>query len=270
MLGFEGYTRQINIYQAGLNQQGFKVGEGYILAVPVAYTNDFTVEPKLDDNSEYGNATLVRKNVNGQKEPFLEGLEQYQATDSKEPFKLTYIPIEYNSKFTIDMEDVLAMSENDINFLRRNPEFADAIDRIMEMHKANEEAGKKPNKVAINLTVTTPKKSGEVRVEGNKAVWEEDDEFVTVEEQQTIGNTNANFNEIDRQIASLKSQANFNEDVDTIQLIVGEESFEFTVKQLEDFKENLKKKSEKEGLNAEEQLEKLTVNDLCTALSCGI
>lgn len=268
---FEGYSRQINIYQAGLDQGGFRVGEGYILAVPVAYKNDESVKRVVREDSEYGNEILMRTDENGNEtEQYLDGLELFEATDTKEPVKLTYIPVEYKRDFAVDMQDIAAMEENDINFLRKNPQFADVIDGIIEKRKAKEEK-EGPNKAQIKLNIQKPQKTSGPRMEGNTAVWEEDDEDVIVEDtEQSIGGTNANFNEIDRQITQLKALPNFNAETDMIELIVGDNRLQFTVKQLEDFKADIERNSEKEGFSAEEQLKKLTVDDLCTALSCRI
>ena len=268
---FEGYSRQINLYQAALSKN-FSVGEGFILAVPVYY-EDAKVKTKVNDNSEYGNKTLMKLDANDNEvEPYLEGLSLFEATDRTAPVKLTYIPVEFNGNFKIDMQDILAMAEGDQNFLRTNPQFADAVDAIMEANKAKEDKEGTPNKVKIDLTIPKSKQSnGGVRMEGNTAVWDDpDDEVVTENTKQTAQNTNANFAEIDRQIAQLKSLSNFNENTNTVELIVGDTSYEFTVKQLEDIKKEIKEQSEKEGLNAEEQYNKLTVNDLCTALNCRI
>jgi len=55
------------------------VGDAFVLAIPVAYSDDPSAKRKVMPNSEYNNSVLMTKDANGKEVPYLEGLELFEA-----------------------------------------------------------------------------------------------------------------------------------------------------------------------------------------------
>lgn len=279
MLGssYETYKRQVNLYQTALVQKGFNVGQGFLLVVPVDYTDDSSVKADIRGDSEYKNSTLSYEDGS----PYLEGLGTLETIDNGNEIipaaMLTEVPIDFDSKFQIDMQDILYMANNDVNFLRQNPEFAEAINQIKteNVNKAKIEIKlpKQTTQQQSSSFVPTISDGSYVPTKKKKKNKPQSTEQSVQQQPQqaknlALGKTQGNFNEVSRHITQLESERVFDENIDQIEFIVDGEHRTFTVKQMKDYISRLEKQAKRTNTTVEEIFNNKTVEEICTDMRC--
>ncbi len=281
---FETYKRQVNLYQASLDQKKrLRVGDGLLLIVPVEYPNDPSVKMEVRSDSEYKNGTLVSVDSNGKETPYLEGLNLFEAQDDNTgPVQLTTISIPVDKDFQFDKKDIILMAQSDVNFLRNNPEFGELIAELraenankssIEIKLAKQESSESQEEISeVN--------QGQVVYHRRKKKHKREDstngntEGVTQTQKSetknlAIGKTQANYDEINSRIQQLESSPLADENADTIEFIVDGESITFTVKQVKDYVASLQEKSQNGKQDVADLFNSLTVEEVCTGINCG-
>lgn len=281
---FAEYTRQLNIYSQSLSNMDMTVGQAYILAIPLSYPMDLSVEGKVLPNSEYSNQVLVKKDSEGKESQFLEGLGLFMPSGSGDnitsPVMLTQIEVPFDkSNFEFSAQDIIYMAQNDINFLRNNPELASVIDDLRASNANVAKIEIKP------VQPVSPQPGLQSQVVEGRAVFrhgakkkkpssnESPSEGASQSspsnvENLAIGKTSGNYNKLTASIENLEREPEYNEEFDLVEFQIGETTQSFTVKQVKELLSKLDKRAERTGTTAREIYNNMTTKEICDELGC--